>query len=59
MIKQSQLYDVCKRIENGTLDLKPPYNAEVSSALGDKSPEVTTESRVIKTYEKFIQNYKK
>jgi hypothetical protein len=58
-VKQSQLYDVCKRIENGTLDLKPPYNAEVSSALGDKSPEVTTESRVIKTYEKFIQNYKK
>lgn len=58
-VKQSQLYDVCKRIESGTLDLKPPYNPEVTAALGDKAPEPTTESRVIKTYEKFIQQYKK
>ena len=54
-IKKSQLYDVCTRIADGTLDLKEPYTKGVSSALGKK----TQESRIIKTYEKFIQNFKK
>jgi hypothetical protein len=55
-VKQSQLYDVCKRIANGTMDLNDPYSKEVSAKIGGKK---TTESRVIKTYEKFIQNYNK
>lgn len=60
-VKASQLYDVCTRIANGTLDIKQPYNTEVTSTLGEKAPkeEAKTESRVIKTYEKFIQQYKK
>jgi hypothetical protein len=68
-VKKSQLYDICLRIQNGTLDLKPPYSSEVSSTLGDKVPDQksdedtqqqqTKESRVIKTYEKFIQQYNK
>jgi hypothetical protein len=48
-VKKSQLYDVCKRIESGTLDLKEPYTKGVSSALD--------ESHIIKTYEKFIQKF--
>ena len=77
-VRQSQLYDVCKRIENGTLDLKEPYGKEVSAKLGGKpaqaqkpaqapaqgqkpvqGAQIQKESRVIKTYEKFIQKYKK
>ena len=50
-VRQSQLYDVCKRIENGSLDLNAPYGKEVSDILG--------ESRIIKTYEGFISRYKK
>lgn len=44
-VKKSQLYDVCKRIANGTLDISKPYTKEVSSKL--------KESRIIKTFEKF------
>ena len=76
-ITKSQLFDVCKRIENGTLDLKEPYGKEVSTNLGGKpaqaqkpaqapaqgqkpaQAQIQKESRVIKTYEKFIQKYKK
>ena len=77
-ITKSQLFDVCKRIENGTLDLKEPYGKEVSANLGGKpaqaqkpaqapaqgqkpaqGAQIQKESRVIKTYEKFIQKYKK
>jgi hypothetical protein len=65
-IEKSQLYDVCTRIANGTLDLKEPYTKGVSSKLGGnkaesapKETEKAQESRTIKTYEKFIQNWKK
>jgi hypothetical protein len=56
-VKKSQLYDVCQKIANGKIDLKEPYTKEVSAKLGGGEP--TAESRVIKTYEKFIQQFKK
>lgn len=65
-VKKSQLYDVCTRIANGTLDIKPPYSPEVAAKVKGEEKEqpaqqaqVTAESRIIKTYEKFIQQYKK
>lgn len=63
-VKKSQLYDVCTRIANGTLDLKEPYNKDVQAALGGKKEEAPkeeakTESRVIKTFEKFMSKWKK
>lgn len=69
-VKQSQLYDVCNRIANGTLDLKEPYNKDVKSALSGKGQaqeqkkaqgqaQAQNESKVIKTYEKFIFKWKK
>ncbi len=56
-VKKSQLYDVCQKIANGIIDFKEPYTKEVSAKLGVGEP--TAESRVIKTYEKFIQQFKK
>lgn len=61
-VKQSQLYDVCDKIATGKLDLKVPYTKEVSDKLGGEKTTTdlpTKESRIIKTYEKFIQKYKK
>lgn len=70
-VKQSQLYDVCTRIANGTLDLKEPYGKEVSAKIGGEKPaqekpaqapaqgQIQKESRVIKTYEGFMNRYRK
>lgn len=66
-VTKSQLYDVCRRIQNGTLDLKEPYSKEVSAAIGGKpeaqaapaQAEAKTESRYIKTFERFVSNRKK
>ena len=76
-VKQSQLYNVCTRIANGTLDLKEPYGKEVSAKLGGKpaqaqkpaqapaqgqkpvqGAQIQKESRVIKTYEGFMNRKK-
>jgi len=57
-VKQSQLYDVCNKIASGQLDIKEPYTKEVSAKLGTGA-EAAKESRIIKTYEKFVQKYKK
>jgi hypothetical protein len=63
-VKKSQLYDVCTRISNGTLDIKEPYNKDVQAALASKKEEAPkeeakTESKVIKTFEKFYNKWKK
>ena len=65
-VRQSQLYDVCKRIENGSLDLKEPYGEEVSIELGKPvqvpqgqlQGQIQKESRIIKTYEGFMNRNK-
>ena len=61
-VKMSQLYDVCLKIQKGQLDFKEPYTKEVSALIsGEKaqvSGEKAQESRIIKTYEKFINLHK-
>lgn len=54
-VKMSQLYDVCLKIQKGQLDFKEPYTKEVSALI---SGEKAQESRIIKTYEKFVNLHK-